>query len=229
MASEIPTALVLVDIQNDFLPPDGTLAVPDGDKILPIVMTLLDYKWSLVVASADCTPFRPLSAKEPFQSIEVPAPDNTKITQALWPDHCVGGQPGARFETSVSMKLKGLMNSGAKVHLVKKGKAIDVDAYSAFAGSVHSGHTQLKQVLNDNNINRIVIVGELITSEEDMQTDGTRAVNSVEGEGVFKELEGLGVHLMTLKEFQDRTSSPVEPAHLQQGLDQPGALNEDNR
>ncbi|KAG8885125.1 NAD(+) salvage pathway protein [Tulasnella sp. 331] len=161
MASEIPTALVLVDIQNDFLPPDGTLAVPDGDKILPIVMTLLDYKWSLVVASA--------------------------------------------------------------------GKAIDVDAYSAFAGSVHSGHTQLKQVLNDNNINRIVIVGELITSEEDMQTDGTRAVNSVEGEGVFKELEGLGVHLMTLKEFQDRTSSPVEPAHLQQGLDQPGALNEDNR
>ncbi|KAG8890590.1 hypothetical protein FRB98_007144 [Tulasnella sp. 332] len=46
------TALVLVDIQNDFLPPNGSLAVPLGQKILPYVMKLLDnYGWSLVVAS----------------------------------------------------------------------------------------------------------------------------------------------------------------------------------
>lgn len=47
------TALILVDIQNDFLPPNGSLAVPNGNEILPCVQTLLDdFNWGLVVASA---------------------------------------------------------------------------------------------------------------------------------------------------------------------------------
>jgi hypothetical protein len=48
------TALLVVDIQHDFLPPDGSLAVTDGDKILPPVYRLLDEAESLfdlVVAS----------------------------------------------------------------------------------------------------------------------------------------------------------------------------------
>ena len=48
------TALLLVDLQHDFLPPDGSLAVPEGDVILPLVYRLLDEahaKFDLIVAS----------------------------------------------------------------------------------------------------------------------------------------------------------------------------------
>lgn len=45
------TALVLVDIQNDFLPPSGSLAVPNGDAILPVVHQVLELNWALIIAS----------------------------------------------------------------------------------------------------------------------------------------------------------------------------------
>lgn len=47
------TALIIVDAQNDFLPPDGALAVPDGDQVIPVIQDLLDgqWDWSMVVAS----------------------------------------------------------------------------------------------------------------------------------------------------------------------------------
>jgi nicotinamidase-related amidase len=47
------TALIIVDVQNDFLPPDGSLAVPDGDQVIPVVQDLLNgnWEWDLVVAS----------------------------------------------------------------------------------------------------------------------------------------------------------------------------------
>jgi len=54
------TALILVDIQHDFLPPDGSLAVPDGDKILPPVYRLLDEAdkhFALIVASMVCVTY----------------------------------------------------------------------------------------------------------------------------------------------------------------------------
>jgi nicotinamidase-related amidase len=45
------SALLLVDIQNDFLPPSGSLAVPSGDEILPVVLQLLARPFDLVIAS----------------------------------------------------------------------------------------------------------------------------------------------------------------------------------
>ena len=48
------TALIIVDCQNDFLPPDGSLAVPDGRAVIPIIQGLLDpakWGWDMVIAS----------------------------------------------------------------------------------------------------------------------------------------------------------------------------------
>lgn len=61
------TALIIVDVQNDFLPAqgdlsDGTLAVPDGNAVIPVIQGLLDkdkWKWDIIIAS-QVRPIRPL-------------------------------------------------------------------------------------------------------------------------------------------------------------------------
>ncbi|CAG7848688.1 SubName: Full=Related to pyrazinamidase/nicotinamidase {ECO:0000313/EMBL:CCA69090.1} [Serendipita indica DSM 11827] len=108
------TALILVDIQYDFLPPDGSLAVNEGNQILEPTYKLLDNAreyFDLVVASQTLnSPYQdhPVShvsfasthGKDPFTAIEVPKLHSEEtITQMLWPDHCVQGTFG--FKTIV--------------------------------------------------------------------------------------------------------------------------------
>jgi nicotinamidase-related amidase len=47
------TALIIVDAQNDFLPPTGALAVPDGQQVIPVIQDLLgsQWDWDMVIAS----------------------------------------------------------------------------------------------------------------------------------------------------------------------------------
>lgn len=45
------TALIVVDVQNDFLPPSGSLAVPGGREVIPVIQQLLKRDWDVVVAS----------------------------------------------------------------------------------------------------------------------------------------------------------------------------------
>ena len=96
-------ALLLIDVQNDFLP-GGALAVPHGDEIIPIINELMK-EFDLVVASKDWHP-----------------PSHASFTR--WPVHCVQGTPGAEFPEGLdSAKIE-------KVFL--KGDDPDIDAYSAF-------------------------------------------------------------------------------------------------
>ena len=91
-------ALIIVDIQNDFLP-GGSLAVPQGDKIIPVVNELQNY-FDLVVATQDWHPADHKSFasnhsnKKPFDKIEL-----NGLQQTLWPDHCVQGTSGANFSS----------------------------------------------------------------------------------------------------------------------------------
>ncbi|GAA5919642.1 hypothetical protein JCM6882_004877 [Rhodosporidiobolus microsporus] len=135
-------ALILVDVQYDFLPPSGALAVPTGDAILPHVYRLLEEgEWGIVVASQDYHPrghvsFASRHGRSPFSSIEVPLPPSRgggQITQELWPDHCVQGTRGCELEEGVRKRLDAIQASGGKIEVIQKGCDVDLDAYSAFA------------------------------------------------------------------------------------------------
>jgi nicotinamidase/pyrazinamidase len=101
-------ALIIVDIQNDFVA-GGTLEVPNGDQIVPVVNELAK-RFDLVVATQDWHPPTHKSFasnhenKKPFEIISLGG-----LEQVLWPDHCVQGTRGAEFhpllDTVASMTM----------------------------------------------------------------------------------------------------------------------------
>ncbi|ODN99381.1 hypothetical protein L198_03223 [Cryptococcus wingfieldii CBS 7118] len=176
------TALIIVDVQNDFLPPSGSLAVPNGRAVLPVIEEMLgpEWEWGLVVASQDYHPPSHISFASshpphpPFSELELPKHDsrNATYTQTLWPDHCVQGTPGAEIEASLGEAFK----KRGGVRLVRKGTDPRIEAYSAFEGEVLSesypappdaeppkrvpnGPSALTDFLRDSDIERTVIVG----------------------------------------------------------------------
>ncbi len=116
-------ALVVVDVQHDFLP-GGALAVPAGDEILARIAALAPA-FSTVVATQDWHPPGHVSfasahaGKRPFESVSLP-----QGTQELWPDHCVQGTRGAALHPDVP--------DAAITLVLRKGTRRDVDSYSAF-------------------------------------------------------------------------------------------------
>src|SRR2546422_8296818 len=97
-------ALLLVDIQNDFVP-GGALAVPQGDAIVPLV-NRLQPRFDLVVATQDWHPANHGSfaashpGKRPGDVIDL-----NGLPQILWPVHCVQNTPGAAFVPSLDTRL----------------------------------------------------------------------------------------------------------------------------
>jgi len=89
-------ALILVDIQTDFLP-GGALAVPNGDKVIPVA-NQLQAAFPLVVVTQDWHPADHGSfaanhpGKKVFEQIDL-----NGLPQTLWPVHCVQGTPGAEL------------------------------------------------------------------------------------------------------------------------------------
>ena len=89
-------ALIIVDLQNDFVP-GGALAVTGGDQIIPLV-NHLQRLFDLVVATQDWHPANHGSfaanhpGRQPFESTTLAG-----LPQVLWPIHCVEGTNGAEF------------------------------------------------------------------------------------------------------------------------------------
>lgn len=124
-ADRAHTALLLVDIQPDFMP-GGALAVPGGDEILSPVRALIDQDlFGLYVATQDWHPQGHVSfasshaGREPFESIELYG-----HPQTLWPDHCIQGTPGAELHPELPQARIGAV--------IRKGMAPDSDSYSGF-------------------------------------------------------------------------------------------------
>src|SRR5688500_1711670 len=92
----IMRALILVDIQNDFLP-GGALAVPHGDEVIPVANEL-SPRFDLVVATQDWHPrdHGSFAANHPGKKVG-DVIDLNGLPQVLWPVHCVQGTPGAEF------------------------------------------------------------------------------------------------------------------------------------
>jgi len=115
-------ALVVVDAQNDFMP-EGNLAVPEGDEIVPVINNLRDA-FQTVVFTKDWHPkahksFAANNDAEVFTTKEFPYG-----TQVMWPDHCIQGTKGADIHADLKVKAEDL--------ILNKGINTEVDSYSAF-------------------------------------------------------------------------------------------------
>jgi nicotinamidase/pyrazinamidase len=119
------TALIVVDVQPDFMP-GGALACHEGDAIVPGIDRLLRARrFRHVVATQDWHPPGHASfasshpGARPFQQIELHGQPQT-----LWPDHCVQGTPGAALHPGVDWSAADL--------ILRKGSDPQVDSYSGF-------------------------------------------------------------------------------------------------
>ena len=143
-------ALIVVDVQNDFLP-GGALAVPDGDAVIPVINGLLP-KFSLVAATQDWHPANHGSfvSQHPQNNVG-DLIDLNGLTQVVWPDHCVQGTYGAEFADS--------LHGAARVNVFPKGTDAMVDSYSGFFDNGHRNATALDGFLKDRNVTRVLVAG----------------------------------------------------------------------
>jgi nicotinamidase/pyrazinamidase len=144
------TALVVVDLQNDFCP-GGSLAVAGGDDIVPLVNAMID-DFKHVVLTQDWHPAGHSSfasshpGKKPFEQIQM-----YYGPQTLWPDHCIQGSGGAEFHA-------GLRRTEAEL-VVRKGTDPAIDSYSAFFENDRTTPTGLAGYLHERGIDTVVLVG----------------------------------------------------------------------
>jgi nicotinamidase/pyrazinamidase len=144
------SVLVMIDVQNDFCP-GGSLEVPAGDSIIP-VLNRLSPLFPCVVATKDWHPEDHISfasqheGHEVYDTIQVKGED-----QILWPDHCVPGTPGAEFHPALSLDHVNL--------ILHKGLERDLDSYSAFYENDHETATGLEYYLKGLGIKNVYIGG----------------------------------------------------------------------
>ncbi len=126
----MPEALLIIDVQNDFLP-GGALAVPAGDEVIdPINALAADERFAVVIATRDWHP-----------------PDHASFTEqgGPWPVHCVQGTPGA--------ELSDRLNREAIDAVIDTGTTPDADGYSGFE------NPELRELLRLEQISAVTIVG----------------------------------------------------------------------
>src|ERR1044072_6201081 len=143
-------ALLLIDIQNDFLP-SGALAVPCGDEVVPVANALMPA-YDLVVATQDCHPADHLSfaSRHPGKQVgDVIKLDG--LDQILWPDPCLQNTRGAEFAAA--------LNRGGIHHVVQKGAARTIDSYSGFFDNARRKATGLESYLRSKGVGTVSIVG----------------------------------------------------------------------
>ncbi len=146
----VSDALVVVDVQNDFLP-GGALAVPRGDEIVPLVNRVA-ARFAVVVLTQDWHPAGHASfasshpGKRPFQTLRMPYGE-----QVLWPDHCLQGSAGAAFAAALDVPHAQLV--------IRKGHHRKVDSYSAFLEADRRTRTGLDGYLASRGVKRIFCVG----------------------------------------------------------------------
>lgn len=182
-------ALIVVDVQNDFLP-GGSLGVPDGDQVVPVLNRYIERFSSAslpVVATRDWHPAGHCS----FTARGGP-----------WPPHCIEGTPGAEFSAGLKLPDQAM--------IVSKGTDLDRDAYSGFQD------TGLAAALRKRNVSRVYIGGLatdycVVSTVRDAVQEGfdavylrdaCRAVNVKpdDGSAAEREIAGLGVPAV---EFSD--------------------------
>jgi nicotinamidase/pyrazinamidase len=141
---------LVVDIQNDFCP-GGSLAVPGGDAVVPLINGLA-ARFAHVVLTQDWHPRGHLSfasshpGKTPYQTIEF-----AYGTQVLWPDQCVQGTTGAALREDLAVPHAELV--------LRKGYHREIDSYSAFYENDRTTRTGLAGYLRERGFRRVFLAG----------------------------------------------------------------------
>ena len=143
-------ALLIVDVQNDFLP-GGALAVPAGDQVIPAVNRLALH-FDKVILTQDWHPPGHISfasshpGRQPFSTIDLPYG-----TQVLWPDHCVQGTRGAAFADKLAVPQAQAV--------IRKGFLAHTDSYSAFLEADRKTPTGLAGLLRERGVTTVYLCG----------------------------------------------------------------------
>jgi nicotinamidase/pyrazinamidase len=202
-------ALILVDIQPDFMP-GGALAVPEGDAILPAVRSLID-RHELVVATQDWHPPEHASfaanhaGRSPGEVIELHG-----LAQVLWPVHCVQDSPGAALAEALADKRQRI------AEVFRKGTDPGIDSYSGFFDNGRRKATGMGEWLAAQGVDAVTVVGlatdycvkftALDAIELGFTTtvvvDACRAVNLSEGDGerALSEIRAAGGRVVVSEE-----------------------------
>lgn len=197
-------ALLIVDVQNDFLP-GGSLAVPGGEEIVPLINELIP-NYGLVAATQDWHPADHGSfasnhaGSEVGQSIELDG-----LLQILWPDHCVQETQGA--------ELSPALNTAAIDLVVPKGTRTNIDSYSGFHDNGRRHATGLADELRKRGVTAVDVCGlatdycvkftALDAVSEDFETrlllDASRGVELTPGDiaDAIDEMRNAGVTILT--------------------------------
>lgn len=147
-------ALIIVDMQNDFLP-GGNLPVEEGDQIIPGINELaakFHQNENPIIFTQDWHPQNHQSfasthpGKKPYDLFEAPG-----IGPVLWPDHCVQGTHGASFAPG--------LNSAVATMILRKGFHKTIDSYSAFLENDKKTETGLSTFLRSLETERIILCG----------------------------------------------------------------------
>ncbi|MDQ2794357.1 MAG: bifunctional nicotinamidase/pyrazinamidase [Bacteroidota bacterium] len=143
-------ALLLIDIQNDFLP-GGRLAVPAGNEIIPLINNL-QPQFDLVVATQDWHPAGHQSfasshaGRAQFDQIDLHG-----LPQVLWPDHCTQASDGAALAPALQTE---------RIEAIfRKGMNPEIDSYSAFFDNGHRKSTGLADYLRGRGVTEVVVAG----------------------------------------------------------------------
>ena len=143
-------ALILVDIQNDFVP-GGALAVPEGDQIVPLV-NRLQQCFDLIVSTQDWHPATHGSfatnhaGRKPGDVIDL-----SGLPQVLWPAHCVQNTPGGDFVTTLDQTRWSKSS--------RKGARPEVDSYSGFFDNGRRNATGLADYLRERRVTNFYLAG----------------------------------------------------------------------
>lgn len=143
-------ALILVDIQNDFMP-GGALAVPDADAILAPIHREM-HTFDLVIATQDWHPAdhgsfaSQHSGVQPFETGELHG-----LPQVFWPDHCVQWTGGACIAPGLDTR--------PVERVFPKGTDKDIDSYSGFYDNGHRKATGLTEWLRQRGVTKVTLAG----------------------------------------------------------------------
>lgn len=143
-------ALLIVDVQNDFCP-GGTLAVPNGDEIVPVINSLIE-QFDIIIQTQDWHPSDHSSFasnhenKEPYSTLEL-----HYGMQVLWPDHCIQGSHGADYHPD--------LNTIKTQVFIRKGFRKNIDSYSTFFENDQTTVTGLAGYLRERAIHEIYTTG----------------------------------------------------------------------
>ncbi len=181
-------ALLIVDIQNDFLP-GGSLGVHEGDQVIPLINA--DIKEALdanipIIASRDWHPANHISF--------IPQGGH-------WPPHCVQNTAGAAFNEALNLPESAIV--------INKAFKADAESYSAWSGETESGKG-LPDLLKELCVTRLIISGLALdycvkATSIDAATHGmtvlvqlqsTRAISTDKGQAAIEAMRAAGVHFI---------------------------------